>query len=136
MTWTRKPDVLERIDPSRTANDAYCSLRVENKLIFTGKNDAAIRFLHDLENLIDQHIVEGDLTVTGVDGRKKHQVILFDDRFTVGANDLGDEDANIHLDVTPLLRVVGAQADEIAARISSLRSGKNNSQNIIRKTEG
>ncbi len=135
MVWVRENDSFEGVDSSRATDDAYCGIRVEHKLILTCKNDAAISFLHDLENLINERIISGDITAVGVDGSKKHHVALFDNRLTDSIGDLGDENANIYLDVTPLLRFVGTQAHKIAPVVSRLRSGEDVDNDTIRKTE-
>lgn len=135
MTWSRESDVLERVDSSSATDNAFCSIRRQNKFVLSGKNNAAVSFLHDLEKLINHYLIRGDLTLTRENGSEEHHVILVDERLTVGISDLGDEDARIDLDITPLLRIKGAQAHEIATRMASLGSGENRPEKRIRDLE-
>lgn len=135
MTWSRESDVLERVDPSSATDNAFCSIRRQNKFVLSGKNNAAVSFLHDLEKLINHYLIRGDLTLTREHGGEEHHVILVDDRLTVGIGDFGDEDARIDLDITPLLRIKGAQAHEIATRMTGFGGGENRPEKRIRDLE-
>ena len=135
MTWSRESDVLERVDSSSVTDNAFCSIRRQNKFVLSGKNNAAVSFLHDLEELIDHYLISGDLTLTREHRGEEHHVALLGERLAVGISDFGNEDARIDLDITPLLRIKGAQAHEIATLMASLGSSENGPEKRIRHLE-
>ena len=135
MAWIRKPHVIERVDAIGIEGDGSCSLSVENQLVISGKHDAAVRLLHDMEKLINDALVSGEL-VAVENGREKHHVhVLGKFLPSLGGLDLVDVDAHINLNISPTFEIEGTEADKVTSIVTGLRSLVDSADEIVRKSE-
>lgn len=135
MAWIRKPHVLERVDALCVEGNGSCSVSVENQLVISGKYDAAVRLLHDMEELVNDALVSGDL-VAIENGHEKHRVHVLRKFLPIlGGLDLGDVDAHINLDISPTFEIEGTEADKVTSIVAGFRSFVDSADEIVRKSE-
>lgn len=135
MAWSRKRDVLEGIDPSCPETQPLGFYRIKNEVGVSGENDATVRFLHDLEDLINKYFVDGGLTPLGVDGLEEKNVTILQDDVAELVSPFRDVDSRVHLEVTAVLGVGSAKRDDPASVEEAVRRFVDRRKVFIAHTE-
>lgn len=135
MSWIREDDVLEGIDAPRPESEPMGHLRVEHDFEVVGENDASVRFLHDLEKLLNKYIVHRRLTALGKDGFKEHYIPFVQDDVAKLVADFGDVDSRIHLKITTVLGIGSAKRDDPAKVQEAVRRFADRRQVLVPDTE-
>lgn len=111
MGWVRPDDVLKRVEPLGTQSEFTCAFRPKNRLVVRAENDAAVKFMHDLKDLLNKHLVSQVITA-GEDGFEVERMGVIDEILSIFALDLGDEDCRINFQITPNFVIKGTEGNE------------------------
>lgn len=109
MAWIREGDVLKRVEASGSEPEVVGFVRNKNEVRVTGENDAAVRFLHDLEKLINEYFIDGSFTGLGEDRLEEHGVHFLDEDLASFVPSLGNVDSRIYLEVTTVFGIGSAK---------------------------
>lgn len=110
MGWIRPDDVLEGVDAAGAETELACQVRRKHGFVVRADHDAAVQLAHDLKNLINKHVVRGNLAAVE-NGSKKHPVAVLQDLLAFLASDSGDEECRIYFEVSPTLTVRRTERD-------------------------
>ena len=128
MGWIRKNDLFIGVDTPRAGDQAFCAASKKYRLVLGVENDAAISFMHDLKELLNKHVVDGELNITSGDAANPGEVVVIDEILAFISSNLGHENTHINLEITPVISVNSSEGNEhpfIRALTDSLRDRVN-----------
>lgn len=130
MGWIRPDDALEGVVPAGAETDATGLVRRKHRFVVRADHDASIELAHDLKDLIDKHLVSGNL-IADENRDKKHPMVVLSDLLAFLALGTGDEERGIYFEVAPTLTVRGAERDVVDFLQSTLGSPTDRSQDGV-----
>ena|GEM_PF-4532547 len=128
MEWIRKNDLFIGVDTPRAGDQVFCAASKKYRLVLGVENDAAISFMHDLKELLNKHVVDGELNITSGDAANPGEVVVIDEILAFISSNLGHENTHINLEITPVISVNSSEGNEhpfIRALTDSLRDRVN-----------
>lgn len=128
MGWIRKNDLFIGVDTPRAGDQVFCAASKKYRLVLGVENDAAISFMHDLKELLNKHVVDGELNITSGDAANPGEVVVIDEILAFISSNLGHENTHINLEITPVISVNSSEGNEhpfIRALTDSLRDRVN-----------
>ena len=128
MGWIRKNDLFIGVDTPRAGDQVFCAASKKYRLVLGVENDAAISFMHDLKELLNKHVVDGELNITSGDAANPGEVVVIDEILAFISSNLGHENTHINLEITPVISVNSSEENEhpfIRALTDSLRDRVN-----------
>ncbi len=112
MGWIGKNNVLVGVDSAGTRDQLFCAVSKKYRLVLGIENDAAVSFIHDFKDLLNKHIVDGELSITGGDATNPSDISAIDKILSILASDLGHENTHINLEVTPVISISSSEGNE------------------------
>ena len=128
MGWIRKNDLFIGVDTPRAGDQVFCAASKKYRLVLGVENDAAISFMHDLKELLNKHVVDGELNITSGDAANPGEVVVIDEILAFISSNLVHENTHINLEITPVISVNSSEGNEhpfIRALTDSLRDRVN-----------
>ena len=111
MAWKREDDVLKGIDPAGIQTDVFCRLRRKHKFVVDVEHDAAVRFLYDLKELLDQRFIRRDLDDVEVRLREQYVRVIGDVLADI-SNSAGNELRQVNFEIAPVFAIRCAYGDQ------------------------
>lgn len=112
MGWIRKNDPFVGVETPRAGDQVFCAASKKYRLVLGVENDAAVSFMHDFKELLNKHVVDGELNITCGDAANPGEVVVIDEILAFITSDLGHENTHINLEITPVISVESREGTE------------------------
>lgn len=126
--WARENNAVVGVDASCAGDQVFCAASKKYRLVLGVENDAAVSFMHDLKELLNKHVVDGELDIIGGDAANQGEIVVIDEILAFISSNLGHENTHINLEITPVISVNSSEGNEhpfIRALTDSLRDRVN-----------
>lgn len=136
MGWFRENNALVGVDATRASDQVFCAASKKYRLVLGVENNAAVSFMHDLKELFNKHIIDGELNIIGSDAANPSESVVIDEILAFITSNLGHENTHINLEITPVISVNSREGNKHPF-IRALTDGLLNRVNVlIRDAQG
>lgn len=111
MTWLREDDVLEPIKTVGAKDDFFCNLGVRDRAVLSVEHDAAVRVIHQFQELANQDGVDIRL-MSGPVGSYPTALGILEKLLSICTDDTWDENCHVNLEIVPRITVWSAEGHE------------------------
>lgn len=111
MAWIREDDVFEPVEAVGAKDDFFCNLGVRERAVLSVEHDAAVRVIHQLQELANQDGVDIRLTPSSV-GSYPSTLGILEKLLSICTDDTWDENCHVNLEIVPRITVWSTEGNE------------------------